>query len=156
MTYHDRTISKKPVFGNLPLSLARSLPGGVRFLARDEERALLRAWKEHRDESALAKLANSHGPLVLKIASQLSRSAQVLGDLIQEGYIGLIEAASRFDLNRDVRFSTYATWWIHAAIKSFLLRTGSGRSKAPTPARTVRETRSGSAVTSPGDSMSTA
>lgn len=99
--------------------------GRVRFLARDEEQALLRSWRERGDERALAALARSHGPLVLKIASRLSRSDNTLDDLIQEGQIGLIEAANRFDPSRDVRFATYAKWWIHASIKSFLLRNGS-------------------------------
>jgi len=99
--------------------------GRVKFLARDEEHALLSAWRERRDERALAELAYSHGPLVLKIATRMCRSDSLLDDLVQEGQIGLMEAANRFDLTRDVRFATYAKWWIHAAIKSYLLRNSS-------------------------------
>lgn len=125
MTYHDRTTQSVIEAGKTPSILSRMSLGRVRFLARDEEHALLKAWREHGDEKALAALSWSHGPLVLKIASKLCRSDNTLEDLVQEGQIGLIEAANRFDPAREVRFATYAKWWIHAAIKSFLLRNGS-------------------------------
>jgi RNA polymerase sigma-32 factor len=45
-----------------------------------------------------------------------------IGDLVQEGHVGLLEAAARFEPEREVRFSTYATWWIRAAMQDYILR----------------------------------
>ncbi|MHC4089224.1 MAG: sigma-70 family RNA polymerase sigma factor [Planctomycetota bacterium] len=122
MTYHDHSIQSEPGYGDGRTTVRRMSVRTVRFLEREEERDLLRAWRDHRDETALAKLARSHRPMVLKIATKLGRSDESQLDLVQEGFIGLIEAANRFDLTREVRFATYAKWWIQAAIKSYLLR----------------------------------
>jgi RNA polymerase sigma-32 factor len=60
--------------------------------------------------------------LVIAIATRFRHYGLPLADLIQEGHVGLLEAAARFEPDREVRFSTYATWWIRAAIQDYVLR----------------------------------
>ena len=60
--------------------------------------------------------------LVIAIAARFRNFGLPMGDLIQEGHVGLLEAAARFEPDRDVRFSTYATWWIRASIQDYILR----------------------------------
>jgi RNA polymerase sigma-32 factor len=92
------------------------------YLEREEERALTIAWVSNRDQNALHKLAESHMRLVIAMAVKFRHYGLSNADLIQEGHIGLLEAAMRFQPERDVRFSTYATWWIRAAIQDFVLK----------------------------------
>ncbi len=69
----------------------------------------------------------------MRIAAGFRASGLPLADLIQEGNIGLMEAAERFDPEREVRFSTYASWWIVASIQNFILRNSSIVRAATTP-----------------------
>jgi RNA polymerase sigma-32 factor len=92
------------------------------FLEREEERALALRWKEHRDEAALHQLAAAHMRLVIALAARFRHYGLAMSDLVQEGHVGLLEAAARFEPERDVRFSTYATWWIRASIQDYVLR----------------------------------
>ena len=55
--------------------------------------------------------------LVIAIAGRFRNFGLPSGDLIQEGHVGLLEAAARFEPSREVRFATYATWWIRASIQ---------------------------------------
>jgi len=92
------------------------------FLARDEEQILARSWKEERNVDAMHQLASAHMRLVIALAVKFRFYGLPIADLIQEGHIGLLEAAARFEPEREVRFSTYATWWIRAAIQDYVLR----------------------------------
>ena len=94
----------------------------ARFLERDEERALAESWRYRKDEHALHELAGAHMRLVIALAARFRHYGLPLADLIQEGHVGLLEAAARFEPERDVRFSTYATWWIRASIQDYILR----------------------------------
>ncbi len=92
------------------------------FLTREEERELAVAWVHRRDERALHKLAHAHMRLVIALAARFRNYGLPMPDLIQEGHVGLLEAAARFEPEREVRFSTYATWWIRASIQDHILR----------------------------------
>ncbi len=105
------------------------------YLERDYEQELGRRWRDKKEESALHELIESHARLVVRIASRYRASSASLGDLVQEGNIGLMEAALRFDPERNTRFSTYATWWIVRMIRNYLMRNASIVRVATTPAQ---------------------
>lgn len=92
------------------------------LLTRDHELDLARRWREQGDEKALHELVRSYTRLVVSTAARFRHYGIPSGDLVQEGNIGLMQAASRFEPERDVRFSTYAAWWIRAAIQDHILR----------------------------------
>jgi RNA polymerase sigma-32 factor len=103
------------------------------LLEREVEADLARRWLNDDDEDALHELIEAHGRLVVRIAVGFRGSGLPVADLVQEGNIGLMEAAKRFDPERNVRFSTYATWWIVAGIQNFILRNSSIVRAATTP-----------------------
>lgn len=76
------------------------------------------------DESALQTLIESNLRFVVAMAKKYSRSGYPMHELINEGNLGLIEAALRFDPDRDVRFATYAGWWIRQAILAAIAHYG--------------------------------
>lgn len=92
------------------------------FLEKNEEKALAIAWRDNGDRKALHKLSAAHMRLVIAIAARFRHYGLSIADLVQEGHVGLLEAAARFAPERDVRFSTYATWWIRASIQDYVLR----------------------------------
>jgi len=92
------------------------------YLERDQERSLAVRWKDQRDEQALHHLAHAHMRLVIALAGRFRHYGLPAADLIQEGHVGLLEAAARFEPEREVRFSTYATWWIRASMQDYILR----------------------------------
>jgi len=113
------------VQGAMGTMSSRGKRPATRLLDAAEEKSLIGRWLKAREQAALDALVAAHRPLVLKIASRYRGHNLPLGDLIQEGHIGLLEAAHRFDPRRDVRFATYAQWWIKSAIQEFVLRNGS-------------------------------
>jgi RNA polymerase sigma-32 factor len=92
------------------------------YLTREEEQALALRWKDHRDQEAMHRITTAHMRLVISMASRFRYFGLSMGDLIQEGHVGLLEAAARFEPQREVRFSTYATWWIRASMQDYILR----------------------------------
>jgi RNA polymerase sigma-32 factor len=92
------------------------------LLTRDHEFDLARRWREQMDEAALHELILSYTRLVVATASRFRNYGLPMGDLVQEGNVGLMQAAARFEPERDVRFSTYAAWWIRSAMQDYILR----------------------------------
>jgi RNA polymerase sigma-32 factor len=92
------------------------------MLERDVEIALARRWRDEADERALSRLTESYLRLVIAMAGRFRGYGLPLSDLVQEGTVGLMEAAKRFDPERDIRFATYASWWIRSAMQDFILR----------------------------------
>jgi RNA polymerase sigma-32 factor len=96
-----------------------------RLLSLGEERALASCWRDRHDVDAAHRLVTSHLGLVVKIAKGHAGYGLPVTDLVDEGNVGLMQAVTRFDLGRDVRLSTYAMWWIRAAIQDYVLQSWS-------------------------------
>ena len=98
---------------------------GFPMLAEREEWDLARRWRDQRDPRALARLAGSHLRMVVKMAMDNRGYGLPVAELISEGNLGLMQAIEKFDPERGFRLSTYARWWIRAAIQDYILRSWS-------------------------------
>lgn len=109
--------------GNLAVYLReiRKFP----ILDANEEYILAKSWKDHGDLEAAHKLVTSHLRLVAKIAMGYRGYGLPLADLVAEGNVGMMQAVKRFDPDRGFRLSTYAMWWIRAAIQEYILHSWS-------------------------------
>ncbi|MFZ1774153.1 MAG: RNA polymerase factor sigma-32 [Rhizobiaceae bacterium] len=92
------------------------------YLERDEEQNLALAWKECGDQQAMNRIVTAHMRMVIAMAGKFRFYGLSMADLVQEGHVGLLEAAARFEPERGLRFSTYAAWWIRAAMQDHVLR----------------------------------
>ncbi|MFC4272970.1 RNA polymerase sigma factor RpoH [Sneathiella chungangensis] len=95
------------------------------MLPADEEYMLAKAWKDHGDTEAAHKMVTSHLRLVAKIAMGYRGYGLPIAELISEGNVGMMQAVKRFEPEKGFRLSTYAMWWIRAAIQEYILRTWS-------------------------------
>ncbi len=91
-------------------------------LDRQAELRLARRYKRTRDRAASDALVHSHLRDVVAIASQYRGYGFRLSDLVEEGNIGLLEAVKRFDPSRNLRFMTYAAYWVRAYILAHVLK----------------------------------
>ena len=94
----------------------------VALLEPAHEASLAHRWREQNDEVALHELTTAYMRLVIAMASKFRHYGLPMADLVSEGNVGLMQAAARFEPEREVRFSTYASWWIRSSIQDYVLR----------------------------------
>lgn len=116
MAHIDDTDTQRANLNFIKLAMHQPL------LSRDVEFSLARRWQEDGDDDALHRLVKAYSRLVISISTRFRNYGLPAGDLVQEGNVGLMQAAARFDPDREVRFSTYATWWIRSAMQDYVLR----------------------------------
>ena len=86
---------------------------------------MAKRWVEDGDTAAAEKMVTSHLRLVAKIAMGYRGYGLPIGEVISEGNVGLMQAVKKFDPDKGFRLSTYAMWWIRAAIQEYVLRSWS-------------------------------
>ncbi|WND03119.1 RNA polymerase sigma factor RpoH [Temperatibacter marinus] len=95
------------------------------MLEADQEYMLAKSWVDHGDRESAHKLVTSHLRLVAKLAMGYRGYGLNVSDLIAEGNVGMMQAVKKFDPEKGFRLSTYAMWWIKAAIQEYILRSWS-------------------------------
>ena len=94
-------------------------------LTQEQEHGLANKVKYEQDVDAARQLIVSHLKLVVKVAYSMRGYGIALMDLISEGNIGLMHAVKKFEPEKGFRFSTYAVWWVKAAMQEFILKSWS-------------------------------
>lgn len=95
------------------------------LLSQEEEYELAVKYKETHDKAIAYQLITSHLRLVVKVVSKYKGYGLPLNEMISEGNIGLIYAINKFEPDKGFRFSTYALWWIKAAVQKYILNSWS-------------------------------
>jgi RNA polymerase sigma-32 factor len=122
MTSHIATLATLPALdGESGLSAYLQQVRRFPMLQAEEEYMLARRWQQHGDVAAAHRLVTSHLRLVVRIAMGYRGYGLPMAELISEGNIGLMQGVKKFDPERGFRLSTYAMWWIKAAIQEFVL-----------------------------------
>jgi RNA polymerase sigma-32 factor len=104
-----------------PLDIYLREVSKIRRITKEEEKEISLRYFQTKDIAAARTLIQSNLWLVIRLARDYQNAARNLLDLIQEGNLGLMEAVKNFDPFREVRFPSYATWWIKAYIVRYLI-----------------------------------
>lgn len=93
-----------------------------KILLKDEEYKLINKWKKYKNQDALNKIMNAYLRLVVSISKKYLNYGLPLEDLIHEGVLGMMHALDKFDIEKNFRLSTYASWWIRASLQDYILK----------------------------------
>ena len=109
--YFDNIVFENDILQDYLKEISR-----YKLLKTDQEKELGKLIKEQKDNNAKKKLVQANLRLVVSLAKKYAGRGVLFMDLLQEGSIGLMRAAEKFDYRRNFKFSTYATWWIKQSI----------------------------------------
>lgn len=113
-------------FDNENVAMLVRLARSAKMLSAEEEAKLATEMKAGgaRGQRARDKLVLSYLRLAISVAKKFSKSGLPLEDLIQEGNVGLLQAADKFEIEKGFRFGTYARWWVFQAVKQYAQEKG--------------------------------
>ena len=94
----------------------------AKVLEKEEEFYLIKRWQDHKDQQSLKKILNAYLRLAVSSARKYMHYGIPLDDLTHEGILGIMHALEKFDISKDFRLSTYASWWIRASIQDYILK----------------------------------
>ena len=93
-----------------------------KILEKKEEFFHIEEWRINRNSKSLKIILNAYLRLAVSYARKYSSYGLPLDDLIHEGVLGIMHALEKFDVSKDFRLSTYASWWIRASIQDYILK----------------------------------
>jgi len=93
-----------------------------KVLEKEEEFYLIKSWQDEKDQKSLKKILNAYLRLAVSSARKYMRYGIPLDDLIHEGILGIMHSLEKFDISKNFRLSTYASWWVRASIQDYILK----------------------------------
>ena len=93
-----------------------------KILEKNEEFFHIEKWRSNRDQKSLKVILNAYLRLAVSYAKKYKNYGLPIDDLIHEGVLGIMHALEKFDISKDFRLSTYASWWIRASIQDYILK----------------------------------
>ena len=97
-------------------------PYVIKALEKDHEFKLINDWRDNKNPKSLQKILDAYLRLAVSYARKYSSYGLPIDDLIHEGVLGIMHALEKFDISKDFRLSTYASWWIRASIQDYILK----------------------------------